>query len=151
MAGQSKEYLAKIGKRFGDGIDPSEAGKKGGKAKSILTYLQDDLKIETGYKFSKSSIIELMENLISMDVATLKRLKDNDSIPIPLASYISGLLEDKEKGRTVTLDNMLDRLYGKALERVESKVETKDTTFEDLEEEIKDLIRKNGLSDSIKG
>lgn len=135
------EHLKEIGQstQFGKGNDPSEAGKKGGKAKNLVNYLKQELNVELGHSFTSSSIYESIELLIMTPTSKIKELKNNDALPISLSVYANALLQDREKGRTSTVEDLLNRVYGKAKENVNV------TTKMDYDEAKQRLEQLNGL------
>lgn len=131
--GKDKEELIKLGEKtqFGKGNDPSKAGKKGGKSKNLVTYMREELGIELGQKFSKESVLESLQLLMTTSMSRLKELHRDDSLPAHLSIYISALIKDREQGRFSTASELFDRVHGKAKEEV--KLVSNMTTEELLE------------------
>lgn len=140
---KGKEYMANLGKKFGDGQDASKAGKKGGKAKNLVNYLKQELDVELGHSFTSDSIYESIELLIMTPTSKIKELRNNDALPISLSVYANALLQDREKGRTSTVEDLLNRVYGKAKENVNV---TTEMTYEDAlkrKQQLDELRRRN--------
>lgn len=135
--GKDKEELIKLGEKtqFGKGNDPSKAGKKGGKSKNLVTYMREELGIELGQKFSKESVLESLQLLMTTSMSRLKELHRDDSLPAHLSIYISALIKDREQGRFSTASELFDRVHGKSKEEIKL---VSDMTTEELLEKNKE-------------
>lgn len=136
--------------QFGKGQNPSEIGKKGGRPKSFKKYLKDQFNLELGISFDKETIFEVIESLLFESSKVLRQIESNDDLPATLSSIAGAILKDRKAGRISTIESIWDRVYGKSIERIESKVEETSATKEQLREEIKKLMGQLGEAGTIK-
>lgn len=64
-------------------------------------------------------VTEWYEVLITMDLPDLKLLAADDTAPALARTYARAIIFDMNAGKTSTIDRISEKLYGKAIQRVE--------------------------------
>lgn len=71
------------------------------------------------YGITPMELTEWYETLITLTFSELKALEQNEETPSLIKNYIRAIITDMNAGRTSTVDKIVERLYGKAIQRVE--------------------------------
>ncbi len=71
------------------------------------------------YGITPFELSEWYETLITLTFSELKALEQNEETPALIKNYIRAIITDMNAGRTSTVDKIVERLYGKAIQRVE--------------------------------
>lgn len=136
-------HKAGVNTQFGKGLDPVENGRKGGQSKDLVKHMKEELNIELGEKFTESSILDAIALIMTTPIEDLKRWKNDDRIVAVLSVYINAIVQDRDKGRTSTTEELLNRIYGKAKENVNV---TTEMTYEEAlkrKQQLDDLRKRN--------
>lgn len=71
------------------------------------------------YGITPLELTEWYETLITLTFSELTALDANDDTPSIIKNYIRAIIQDMKAGRTTTVDKIVERLYGKAIQRME--------------------------------
>lgn len=71
------------------------------------------------YGITPTELQEWYETLITLNIAELKALLSNENTPALICTYTRAIITDMNAGKTTTVDKIVERLYGKAIQRVE--------------------------------
>lgn len=107
----------KSGNRFTSSNQPSKKGRKPSRFKEIINELD-----ELGESLSLEDFNKVVKSLLTLNKYKLIEIAQNSDTPIAIviiASAITGDIENKQLGN---LDRLLDRVYGKATQKVESDI-----------------------------
>lgn len=107
----------KSGNRFTSSNQPSKKGRKPSRFKEIINELD-----ELGESLSLEDFNKVVKSLLTLNKDKLVEIAQNSETPIAIviiASAIAGDIENKQLGN---LDRLLDRVYGKATQKVESDI-----------------------------
>ena len=126
--------------RFGEGQDPSEVGKKGGRRKSIIKKLKEISDEEFDEEFSEASILRLIKSMLFRSTDELTAVKEDKTLPVIVVVIASAILHDISKGSLLSANSILDRVMGKANENITVKT---DMSYEEAKKRIEQL---DGLS-----
>lgn len=128
---------------------PGESGNpKGRPPNRVLRYRQKILgksKAKKFYGISSTELMEWYETLITLDLPGLKLLAQDDEAPSLPRSYARAIIFDMNAGKTTTIDKLSEKLYGKAVERIEhtgadgSDLIPRTLTTQEAQELLKDL------------
>lgn len=105
------------GSRFTSQNQPKNKGRKPSRFKEIINELD-----ELGESLSLEDFNKVVKSLLTLNKDKLIEIAQNNDTPIAIviiASAIAGDIENKQLGN---LDRLLDRVYGKATQKVESDV-----------------------------
>lgn len=105
------------GSRFTSQNQPKNAGRKPSRFKEIigeLDELGESLSLEDFNKVVKSLLILNKDQLVD-----LAKKEDTPIAVVIIASAIAGDIENKQLGN---LDRLLDRVYGKSTQKIESDI-----------------------------
>lgn len=107
----------KAGNRFTSTNQPSKNGRKPSRFKEIIGELD-----ELGESLSLEDFNKVVKSLLTLNKDNLIKIAQDEDTPIAIviiASAIAGDIENKQLGN---LDRLLDRVYGRATQKVESDV-----------------------------
>lgn len=105
------------GSRFTSQNQPKNKGRKPSRFKEIINELD-----ELGESLSLEDFNKVVKSILTLNKDKLVEIAQNNDTPIAIviiASAIAGDIENKQLGN---LDRLLDRVYGKATQKVESDV-----------------------------
>lgn len=98
---------------------------------------------------SATEYMEWCESLISAEVPALKAWAQDDGTPVFARAYARAILFDMKNGKTTTLDKIAEKLYGKAVQRVEhtgadgsNLIPARTLTKEEAKELMQDLEKE---------
>ncbi len=127
------------GKLFSSTNQPANRGRK----KSVYNELIEKVKVEEGICLSREDCYKLCATLINLPISKLKELAKDETSAAWVVSIISAILTDIKLGRTVTVDSLFDRFFGKATQPTDNKnehiVRAKDLTPEEAMKYLKQL------------
>lgn len=127
------------GKLFSSTNQPANRGRK----KSVYNELIEKVKVEEGICLSREDCYKLCATLINLPISNLKELAKDETSAAWVVSIISAILTDIKLGRTVTVDSLFDRFFGKATQPTDNKnehiVRAKDLTPEEAMKYLKQL------------
>lgn len=127
------------GKLFSKTNQPANRGRK----KSVYNELIEKVKVEEGICLSREDCYKLCATLINLPISKLKELAKDETSAAWVVSIISAILTDIKLGRTVTVDSLFDRFFGKATQPTDNKnehiVRAKDLTPEEAMKYLKQL------------
>ena len=92
--------------------------------------------------FTESEINFMERTLLTMTQAELQALANEDGTPAYMKGKAIAIVSDMKNGRTATLDQLRDRQYGKAVDRMDIAVRTtgeREMTIEEIDAEIERL------------
>lgn len=102
---------------------PGESGNpKGRPPDRVRKYRQKILsksKAKKFYGISATETLEWLETLVTFGLPELKLIAQDDDAPTLVRSYARALIFDMNAGKTTTLDKICEKLYGKAIQRIE--------------------------------
>lgn len=118
MAGEY-EHIKGKGNRFSSTNQPANRGRK----KSAYKELLDLIEQGGGTPLSYEEYKKMSSELLNLDEEALKRLAGDKGTPIWFRAHIKGIVEDMKIGRTYTIEQIMDRLFGKATQPTDNKTE----------------------------
>lgn len=145
----------KRGNRFSSENQPTKRGRGREPMRKYVERI-------TGAKIGDIKLKELTEIMTFLATASQTELeplltdpndpnKPNPNTPIWIVNMIAALNRDSARGRIDTLERILDRVYGKALQPIEGDINAQVTNKVDLSMLSTDeLIQYNQLLDKIK-
>lgn len=113
----AKDIIGK-GKQFSSTYQPA---RKGGRKPNILKKLK-------AVGLSHDDIRAILENLIMADKKKAQELLADPELPLMAVGYLSAMLKDIQKGHSITLEAIMDRLDGKAAQKVQAETTIKSAT-----------------------
>lgn len=115
MAGDKELYKKGIATQFSSTNQPKKKGRK----PNILKKLK-------AFGLSHEDIRALLENLLMADKQKAQEMLKDPEMPIMLVGYLSALLRDIQTGKSITLEAIMDRLDGKATQKVQAETTLRD-------------------------
>lgn len=113
----AKDIIGK-GKQFSSTYQPA---RKGGRKPNILKKLKS-------IGLSHDDIRAILENLIMADKKKAQELLADPELPLMAVGYLSAMMKDIAKGSSVTMEAIMDRLDGKAAQKVQAETTIKSAT-----------------------
>lgn len=113
----AKDIIGK-GKQFSSTYQPA---RKGGRKPNILKKLKS-------IGLSHDDIRAILENLIMADKKKAQELLADPELPLMAVGYLSAMMKDIQKGHSITLEAIMDRLDGKAAQKVQAETTIKNAT-----------------------
>lgn len=113
----AKDIIGK-GKQFSSTYQPA---RKGGRKPNILKKLK-------AVGLSHDDIRAILENLIMADKKKAQELLADPELPLMAVGYLSAMMKDIQKGHSITLEAIMDRLDGKAAQKVQAETTIKNAT-----------------------
>ena len=102
---------------------PGQSGNPKGRPKSRVDAYKVNLmgkkKAKEIFVITPLELTEWYETIITMTMAELKALESSEDVPALIKNYIRAMVTDMNAGRTTTVDKIVERLYGKAIQRFE--------------------------------
>lgn len=119
MGRPGNKNIANIGRetRFSSSNQPRKKGRK----PSILKKLK-------AIGLSHEDITGLLENIIMANKQEVQEMLKNPELPIMAVGYLSALIKEIQAGKSFTIEAIIDRLDGKATQKVQA-----DTTLRDAQ------------------
>lgn len=119
MGRPGNKNIANIGRetRFSSSNQPRKKGRK----PSILKKLK-------AIGLSHEDITGLLENIIMANKQEAQEMLKNPELPIMAVGYLSALIKEIQAGKSLTIEAIIDRLDGKATQKVQA-----DTTLRDAQ------------------
>lgn len=71
------------------------------------------------YGIGSTEVTEWYETLLTVDTPTLTALAKDETTPALVRTYARAIIMDMKVGKTTTIDKISEKLYGKAVQRVE--------------------------------
>ena len=118
MAGEY-EHIKGKGNRFSSTNQPKNRGRKPSAYKALLKHVEQ----QGGAPLTREEFNKLSLQIINAPLPTLLELEKDEELPIWLKTYIRGYITDLKEGNTRTMEQCLDRLFGKATQPTENKTE----------------------------
>ena len=113
----AKDIIGK-GKQFSSTSQPA---RKGGRKPNILKKLK-------AVGLSHDDIRAILENLIMAVKKKAQELLAEPELPLMAVGYLSAMLKDIQMGHSITLEAIMDRLDGKAAQKVQAETTIKNAT-----------------------
>lgn len=107
------------GKLFSKTNQPANRGRKKSAYKELLGIIEQG----GGTPLSYEEYKKMSSELLNLNEEALKRLANDKSTPIWFRAHIKGIVEDMKLGRTYTIEQIMDRLFGKATQPTDNKNE----------------------------
>mgnify|MGYP004514826957 CR=1 FL=1 len=103
---------------------PGQSGNPKGRPKStapemLAVLLGSRSRARRFYKLTQTDLAAWDELLLSLDMDKLKLLVQTAEAPIYAKGMAMAIVRDMQNGKTATLDRIRERLWGKAVQRVE--------------------------------
>lgn len=100
-----------------------ESGNPKGRPKSRVSEFRVKIMGKAGakkfYGISATEVTEWYELLLTADLSELKALAAEETTPALAKTYARAIIADMNAGKTSTIDKISEKLYGKAIQRVE--------------------------------
>ena len=100
-----------------------ESGNPKGRPRSRVAEYREKImgkkKAKKYYGIGAFEVTEWYEALLTMDLPELKLLAQDDTAPALARTYARAIIFDMNAGKTYTVDRISEKLYGKAIQRVE--------------------------------
>jgi hypothetical protein len=107
-----------IGNRFSSTNQP----KKNGRKPSLFKQLKEVTGKNVDYELSKEDYYKAIRYLMERNKTELQDILHNDKTQIWVCNIISAIMGDTKYGRTITVDSIFDRLFGRATQPQEVDV-----------------------------
>lgn len=102
---------------------PGTSGNPKGRPKSRVdgfkTKIMGKANAKKFYGITPMELQEWYETLITLNLAELKALLQDETTPALICTYTRAIITNMNAGKTATVDKIVERLYGKAIQRVE--------------------------------
>lgn len=117
MGRPGNKNIASIGRetRFSSSNQPRKKGRK----PSILKKLK-------AIGLSHEDITGLLENIIMANKQEAQEMLKNPELPIMAVGYLSALIKEIQAGKSLTIEAIIDRLDGKAPQKVQADATLRD-------------------------
>lgn len=117
MGRPGNKNIANIGRetRFSSSNQPRKKGRK----PSILKKLK-------AIGLSHEDITGLLENIIMANKQEAQEMLKNPELPIMAVGYLSALIKEIQAGKSLTIEAIIDRLDGKATQKVQAETTLRD-------------------------
>lgn len=117
MGRPGNKNIASIGRetRFSSSNQPRKKGRK----PSILKKLK-------AIGLSHEDITGLLENIIMANKQEAQEMLKNPELPIMAVGYLSALIKEIQAGKSFTIEAIIDRLDGKATQKVQAETTLRD-------------------------
>lgn len=117
MGRPGNKNIASIGRetRFSSSNQPRKRGRK----PSILKKLK-------AIGLSHEDITGLLENIIMANKQEAQEMLKNPELPIMAVGYLSALIKEIQAGKSFTIEAIIDRLDGKATQKVQAETTLRD-------------------------
>lgn len=117
MGRPGNKNIASIGRetRFSSSNQPRKRGRK----PSILKKLK-------AIGLSHEDITGLLENIIMANKQEAQEMLKNPELPIMAVGYLSALIKEIQAGKSITIEAIIDRLDGKATQKVQADATLRD-------------------------
>ena len=115
MAGDKELYKKGIATQFSSTNQPKKKGRK----PSILKKLK-------AIGLSHEDITGLLENIIMANKQEAQEMLKNPELPIMAVGYLSALIKEIQAGKSFTIEAIIDRLDGKATQKVQADATLRD-------------------------
>ena len=100
-----------------------ESGNPKGRPRSRVAEFRVKIMGKAGakkfYGISTTEVTEWYEFLLTADISELKALAAEETTPALAKTYARAIITDMNAGKTTTIDKISEKLYGKAIQRVE--------------------------------
>lgn len=117
MGRPGNKNIASIGRetRFSSSNQPRKKGRK----PSVLKKLK-------AIGLSHEDITGLLENIIMANKQEAQEMLKNPELPIMAVGYLSALIKEIQAGKSITIEAIIDRLDGKATQKVQAETTLRD-------------------------
>ncbi len=139
----------KLGNRFSSTNQPK---RKNGRKPKVYNQLKKLVGESVGFELEAEDYNNIIRFLMECDLEKLEKLiktdtnKLNPKVPMWVANIVTAMNSDVRYGRTDTLEMLLDRVFGKAVQPVQGDIYTRqdaeEMTEEELEAEIASIDEK---------
>lgn len=129
--GRGNPNIREQGKRFSSEYQP----EKNGRPKNVFRYLVGQ------YAISREDIEALLMELSSLSKSDLQRVKTDPNTPAVRAIIASALLRDNKNGSIYSVEFLLDRLFGRAVQKMETVV-----NINTDDEKVQQVLKEFGVN-----
>ena len=144
MPGRPFEKGNTMGNRFSTTNQPR---KKNGRKPKLYKQLKELIGKSVGYELEQEDFNNIIRCLMESDLETLEKLikvkdpktgqdKLNPKVPMWVANIVTAMNTDVRYGRTDTLEMLLERVFGKAVQPVQGDILTHQKADEMTEVEL---------------
>lgn len=105
--------------QFKPGQSGNPKGRPPNRVRDFKIRILGKKKAKAFFGISETEISEWYEVLITMDLPSLKVLAQDDTAPALVRTYARAIIFDMNGGKTSTIDRISEKLYGKAVQRME--------------------------------
>lgn len=106
----------KKGVKFSKDNQPKTNGRKPSRMQQFIKAFGID---NQGRKISKDDFYRLVTHLLQCNKKELEQMYQNEDLPVSITTLIIAIMQDMDDGETKTIDNILDRMYGKPTQTAE--------------------------------
>lgn len=96
-----------------------ESGNPNGRPRQVLRLLEEKAAVEFNVCLSKEDKFIILESLLEMPLADLKRIASDTKAPAFLVTAAKAIVSDASKGSINVLLQLFDRLFGKPQQTTE--------------------------------
>lgn len=134
------------GNKYGVKFSADRQPKNNGRKPSLYKRLKAANGLKVDHELSKDDYYNVIRYLMERTPNELESIiKDKDGhankdTPIWILNIIQAINMDIRYGRTTTIDNIFDRLFGKATQAIEAEISTPQKVKDMTEDEIQDEI-----------
>ena len=142
------------GNTYGNRFATDNQPKKNGRKPKLYKYLKEQLGKKVGYELEEGDFQDIMRALLEMTPAELEKLvkradgSQNKQTPAWILMLVSQINMCIRYGRTDALELILDRVFGRATQKVENEVTAHVVDLSGLSTE--ELLQYNALLEKIK-
>lgn len=108
-----------LGKRFSTTNQPKITGRKPTLYKQLFKATSKRVEIE----LSKEDYYNILRYLMERTPSELKIIAKHEKTPAWISNIISSIFTDIKTGRLTTINNLFDRLFGKATQIIEAEID----------------------------
>jgi hypothetical protein len=116
MAKARFEKGNKIGPRFSKTNQPKNPGRKPSRINQLIRTLKVEDEEE---KLSKEDAAKLLGYILGCTKTQIEAMLRNPDVPFAITCQIRGMITDAQNGSTKTINEIMDRIWGKSLQPIE--------------------------------
>lgn len=146
------------GNKLGHRFTSTDQPKKNGRKPSLYKQLRKLTGKTVGFELEREDYYAVIRYLMEQDVATLEKIcydgtganrKPKKDMPIWVLNVVSAINADTRYGRTTTVEMLLDRVFGKAVQPIESDVNVSSVVGDLGNLSDEELVKYNELLEKI--
>lgn len=113
------EHIKGKGVRFSSTNQP----KKNGRKPSLFKQMKELALLGSGVELSREDFSKITALLLTKSASELKAMQEAEDTPIWVVNIARAIIKDSNAGRIVTLDSLLDRLFGRATQPTQQTID----------------------------